>query len=106
MFKISTPVPEFNGQVAGVWFTAGEAETDNESAVAYFRRHGYDVAEVATAPRKPKPKPAPKPTPEPTPDAPPTDPEPEQTPTPEPDPEPTPSAPPAEKPPGRSRSRG
>ena len=48
-FKISTPVPEFNGKVAGVWFAKGEAETDSEGAVAYFRRHGYTVEPVAAA---------------------------------------------------------
>jgi len=43
MNKVSTPVAEFNGQVAGVWFVNGEATTDSEGAVAYFRRHGYTV---------------------------------------------------------------
>ncbi|MFD3790781.1 hypothetical protein [Streptomyces cyaneofuscatus] len=70
--KISTPVPEFNGCVAGVWFVGGEAETDSEGAVAYFERHGYTVEQVGSAPvdgddqgdgdkqppAEPKPKPA------------------------------------------------
>ncbi|MFF9034025.1 hypothetical protein ACF090_00945 [Streptomyces sp. NPDC014892] len=43
MFQVTTPVREFNGCVAGVWFVNGEATTDSEGAVAYFRRHGYDV---------------------------------------------------------------
>ncbi|MFE4057405.1 hypothetical protein ACFXP3_14095 [Streptomyces sp. NPDC059096] len=43
---MTTPVREFNGQVGGVWFVDGEATTDNEGAVAYFRRHGYTVAPV------------------------------------------------------------
>ncbi|MGW8876382.1 hypothetical protein [Streptomyces mirabilis] len=43
MYQVTTPVVEFNGQVAGVWFVNGEATTDSEGAVAYFRRHGYDV---------------------------------------------------------------
>ncbi|QWQ43059.1 hypothetical protein KME66_20320 [Streptomyces sp. YPW6] len=71
-YKISTPVSEFNGQVAGVWFVNGEAETDSEGAVAYFERHGYTVEPVGSAPAddgdqgdgdkqapaEPKPKPA------------------------------------------------
>lgn len=63
-FKISTPVPEFNGTVAGVWFARGEAETDSEGAVAYFRRHGYTVEEIAAEPAKEAPA-APKAKPEP-----------------------------------------
>lgn len=71
-FKISTPVPEFSGQVAGVWFTRGKAETDSEGAVSYFERHGYDVEaidnddqvpaeQVPAEPKKSAPaKPAPK----------------------------------------------
>ncbi|MCI4045474.1 hypothetical protein [Streptomyces sp. TRM75563] len=71
MYKISTPVPKFNGQVAGVWFVNGEAETNSEGAVAYFERHGYTVERVDSdpdngdegdgdkrAPAEPKPKPA------------------------------------------------
>ncbi|MET9253754.1 hypothetical protein [Streptomyces sp. NPDC003717] len=46
MYKVTTPVREFNGQVGGVWFTDGEATTDSEGAVAYFRRHGYTVTPV------------------------------------------------------------
>lgn len=60
MYKISTPVPEFNGKVAGVWFANGEAETDSEGAIAYFRRHGYDVEPVEAEPKdEPKAKPTP-----------------------------------------------
>ncbi|MFJ2909360.1 hypothetical protein ACIO8F_07980 [Streptomyces sp. NPDC087228] len=64
--KISTPVVEFNGQVAGVWFTNGEAETDSEGAIAYFERHGYTVEPIEEdgqgddtkqVPAEPKPKP-------------------------------------------------
>ncbi|MET8098822.1 hypothetical protein ABZV29_20400 [Streptomyces sp. NPDC005236] len=43
MYQVTTPVREFNGCVAGVWFVDGEATTDSEGAVAYFRRHGYTV---------------------------------------------------------------
>ncbi|MFI0593697.1 hypothetical protein [Streptomyces griseus] len=48
--KISTPVAEFNGQVAGVWFVNGEAETDSEGAVSYFERHGYTVERIGSDP--------------------------------------------------------
>lgn len=41
--KITTPTKGFNGRVAGVDFTDGEGETDNESAIAYFERQGYGV---------------------------------------------------------------
>ncbi|WP_043257977.1 hypothetical protein [Streptomyces prunicolor] len=46
MYEVTTPVAEFNGCVAGVWFVDGEATTDSEGAVAYFRRHGYTVTPV------------------------------------------------------------
>lgn len=49
-YKISTPVREFNGQVAGVWFVDGEATTDSEGAVSYFERHGYGVEHVGSGP--------------------------------------------------------
>jgi len=41
---IETPVPNFNGTVAGVRFVDGKATTDDESAIAYFERAGYKVA--------------------------------------------------------------
>ncbi|QWF80143.1 hypothetical protein [Amycolatopsis sp. CA-230715] len=40
---IETPVTDYTGTVAGVRFTAGRGETDNENAVAYFQRQGYTV---------------------------------------------------------------
>lgn len=51
-YKISTPVREFNGNVAGVWFVNGEGETESEGAVAYFERHGYDIAPFDIEPEK------------------------------------------------------
>lgn len=71
MYQVTTPVREFNGCVAGVWFVNGEATTDNEGAVAYFQRHGYTVtplddparvpagfvANEKSAPAKPAPRP-------------------------------------------------
>lgn len=50
--KIKTPVEGYNGKVAGVAFVDGAGETDDPNAIAYFRRHGYDVAEGEDA--KPK----------------------------------------------------
>jgi hypothetical protein len=43
---IETPVAEYAGMVAGVRFTAGRGETDDENAVAYFQRQGYTVTPV------------------------------------------------------------
>lgn len=43
MAKITTPVKGFTGVVVGVPFADGQGETDDESAIAYFNRHGYDV---------------------------------------------------------------
>lgn len=40
---ITAPVPDFTGRVAGVHFADGTAETDDEGALAYFRRHGYGI---------------------------------------------------------------
>lgn len=47
MATITAPVKEFNGVVAGVNFTDGKADTDNESAIAYFERQGYGVDKPA-----------------------------------------------------------
>lgn len=41
---IKTPVEGFNGIVVGVAFNDGVGHTDNESAISYFERHGYEVA--------------------------------------------------------------
>jgi hypothetical protein len=41
---IKTPVEGFNGIVAGVAFTDGVGKTDDEAAIAYFERQGYEVA--------------------------------------------------------------
>lgn len=41
--KIETPVKDFTGTVAGVTFADGEGETDDPTALAYFKRHGYKV---------------------------------------------------------------
>ena len=41
---IKTPVEGFNGIVAGVQFADGVGSTDDEGAIAYFERQGYEVA--------------------------------------------------------------
>lgn len=41
---IKTPVEGFNGTVAGVRFEDGVGRTDDEAAIAYFERQGYEVA--------------------------------------------------------------
>ena len=46
---IETPVTDYAGTVAGVRFTAGRGETDDENAVAYFQRQGYTVINDFTA---------------------------------------------------------
>jgi hypothetical protein len=43
MAKITAPQKGFSGKVVGVDFVDGSGETDNESALAYFLRHGYTV---------------------------------------------------------------
>ena len=43
---IKTPVEGFNGIVAGVQFIDGVGSTDDEGAIAYFERQGYEVAGV------------------------------------------------------------
>lgn len=54
---ITAPVEEFTGVVAGVHFRDGQAETDNENAVSYFKRQGYEVEPVKTAAKKAAAKP-------------------------------------------------
>ncbi len=46
-YRITAPVADFRGTVAGVEFVDGQATTDNEAALAYFRRHGYRVEDAA-----------------------------------------------------------
>lgn len=43
---IASPNKSYNGKVAGVTFADGTAETDNEAAISYFRRHGYTIGET------------------------------------------------------------
>ncbi len=41
--RVTAPVEGFAGVVAGAVFTDGVATTDDEWALAYFRRHGYGI---------------------------------------------------------------
>lgn len=43
MPKITAPVAGFTGKVAGVSFSDGKGETDDDRAIAYFRRKGYGI---------------------------------------------------------------
>lgn len=53
MAVIHTPVEGYSGPgVGGLHFVDGRAETDDESVIAYARRHGYEV----TPKRKPAAK--------------------------------------------------
>lgn len=52
MATITAPVKGFTGVVVGVAFADGKGETDDESAVSYFHRHGYTVETEKPAAKK------------------------------------------------------
>jgi hypothetical protein len=56
MFKIKAPNEAYTGEIAGVAFLNGLAETDNERMIDWFREKGYSVEEVKAnvRPRKTK----------------------------------------------------
>lgn len=41
--KVHTPTKDVTAEIAGVAFTRGVGETDDEAALNYFRRHGYTI---------------------------------------------------------------
>lgn len=41
--KVHTPTEDVTAVIAGVAFTCGVGETDDEHALNYFRRHGYRI---------------------------------------------------------------
>lgn len=43
MAVVRTPVEGYEGEVVGVVFVDGQAETDDPAALAYFRRRGYTI---------------------------------------------------------------
>jgi hypothetical protein len=49
-YRITAPNRSYMGAVAGVTLTNGVGETDNESVLPYFRRHGYTVKPVEEPP--------------------------------------------------------
>lgn len=53
MARITAPVEGFSGKVVGVVFDKGKAETDDMSALAYFRRRGYTVDNTLTGDQSP-----------------------------------------------------
>jgi hypothetical protein len=48
MAKITAPVEDFNGEIAGVHFTKGTAETDNAAVISYCAGAGYKVEQSET----------------------------------------------------------
>lgn len=50
MAKIIAPNKKFSGKRAGVPFVDGVGQTDDESAVRYFAKHGYEVEGDTAAP--------------------------------------------------------
>jgi hypothetical protein len=65
MAKITAPSKGFNGEVGGVQFTDGEAETDNQAVISYCRGAGYTVdgtaKDLPQAPESPDPRDVPAP---------------------------------------------
>ncbi len=59
MAKITAPVKDFNGDIAGVQFSNGSAETDNEAVISYCAGAGYTVEGETAPPADEAPEPAP-----------------------------------------------
>lgn len=51
MANIKAPNAEFTGKRGQVAFIDGEAETDDPTMLAYFKRHGYEVEETEKSKR-------------------------------------------------------
>jgi len=49
-YRVTTPVKDFSGEVAGVAFVKGEAVTSSGPALAYFRSAGYGVEHIPPHP--------------------------------------------------------
>lgn len=49
MARIIAPNKQYAGVSAGVPFTGGEGNTDNEYLIKWFRDHGYEVTEEPAA---------------------------------------------------------
>lgn len=50
--KITAPNKDFIGKRAGVAFIDGVGETDDPNAIAYFKRHGYELDDNKKPARK------------------------------------------------------
>lgn len=65
MAKITAPSKGFNGEVGGVQFTDGVAETDNQAVISYCRGAGYTVdgttKDLPKEPESPDPRDVPDP---------------------------------------------
>lgn len=65
MAKIKAPSEAFNGEIGGVQFENGEAETDKEAVLSYCRGAGYTVSgktrALPKAPESPDPRKIPEP---------------------------------------------
>jgi protein-tyrosine-phosphatase len=51
-YTVKSPVDNYKGVSAGVQFSGGVGETDNDNTAEWFRRKGYEVTE--NAPKKSK----------------------------------------------------
>jgi len=51
---VTSPVPGFTGDVAGVKFAGGEAQCGDGPALAYLRSAGYSIQAVEIAGEPPK----------------------------------------------------
>jgi hypothetical protein len=65
MAKITAPSKGFNGEVGGVQFKDGAAETDNQAVISYCRGAGYSVdgktIDLPKEPETPDPRKVPAP---------------------------------------------
>lgn len=55
MAKITAPSEGYNGEIGGVQFTDGVAETDNQAVISYCRGAGYTV-DGTTTKKEPEPE--------------------------------------------------
>lgn len=57
MTTVHTPVEGYTGEIAGVAFINGHAETTNKAALSYFKSAGYVIEpEKADEPADPEPE--------------------------------------------------
>ena len=56
MARIKAPNQEYAGVSAGISFVNGEAYTDDEYLIGWFRAHGYEVTEEEEKPKRSRKK--------------------------------------------------